>query len=207
MNLKVFIVDDHQLFIDGISAILNGVIGVDVIGCAHNGFEFLKFLESNVHPDIVMMDIRMPIMDGIMTTRVLTKEYPQIKVLALSMYDQKQDVKEMLDAGAKGYLVKNSGKKEMLEAINAIHKKKTYISSALASKVEDIDLDTRSEHVKPLTRREKEILRLIAKGRTSHQIASELSISKMTVDTHRKNIHKKLGISSSVGLLKYALKV
>ena len=96
MTIKVLVVDDHQLFIDGINAILSRDIGIEVVGHANNGFEALKFLESGQHVDVIMMDIRMPVMDGIMTTRVIRKEYPNIAVLALSMYNQEEDLEEMI---------------------------------------------------------------------------------------------------------------
>ena len=204
MTIKVLVVDDHQLFIDGINAILSRDIGIDVVGHANNGFEALKFLESGQHVDVIMMDIRMPVMDGIMTTRVIRKEYPNIAVLALSMYNQEEDLEEMISAGAKGYLVKNTPKAEMIEAINAVFNKREYVSAELREKHKPSGIEV-LQKVK-LTRREKEILGLIAMGRTSRQIAHSLSISKMTVDTHRKNIHKKLGISSNTGLVRYALK-
>lgn len=203
MSIKVVIVDDHQLFIDGIQAILSTDLSIEVIAHAHNGFELLKYLENNPSPDIVMMDIRMPIMDGIMTSRIVSKEYPDIAILALSMYNQEEDVQEMMSAGAKGYMVKNAGKKEMIEALYSLNNKKKFFSKEIREKLNN-DTLVHSD-MKKLTRREKEILNLIAKGRTSVQIAAALSISKMTVDTHRKNIHKKLGTNSNAGLIKYAL--
>ena len=205
MSIKVVIVDDHQLFIDGIVAILRTDLSIEVVGQAHNGFELLKYLESNPAPDIIMMDIRMPIMDGIMTSRIVTKEYPKIAILALSMYTQEEDVQEMMNAGAKGYLVKNAGKKEMLEALYSLNNKKQFYSLEIREKMKNGTLI--KSDIKKLTRREKEILDLIAQGRTSLQIADTLSISKMTVDTHRKNIHKKLGTTTNAGLIKYALQV
>jgi len=204
MTIHVIVVDDHQLFIDGIKAIISKDIGIRVVGQANNGFELLKILESGVVADVVMMDIRMPVMDGIMTTRVLKKEYPDIAVLVLSMYNQEEDLEEMINAGAKGYLVKNAGKAEMLEAIYAVYNKKEFVSAELREQHHE-SASTPSIKKMKLTRREKEILNLVAKGRTSLQIANTLTISKMTVDTHRKNIHKKLGISSNAGLVRYAL--
>jgi Response regulator containing a CheY-like receiver domain and an HTH DNA-binding domain len=203
MTIKVVVVDDHQLFIDGIKAILKKDLGIEVIGQANNGFELLKLLERGIKVDVIMIDIRMPVMDGIMTTRVLKKEYPDIAVLVLSMYNQEEDLQEMISAGARGYLVKNASKAEMVEAVHAVYNKKEFVSAELKS---EHNAPTREYLTKiKLTRREKEILNLVAKGRTSLQIANTLTISKMTVDTHRKNIHKKLGISSNAGLVRYAL--
>ena len=203
MTIKVIVVDDHQLFIDGIKAILSKDIGIEEVGHANNGFELLKTLENGLIADVVMMDIRMPVMDGIMTTRVLKKEYPDIAVLVLSMYNQEEDLEEMSLAGAKGYLVKNAGKAEMIKAVHTVYNKREFVSEELRAKHNASSTSPNQKF--RLTRREKEILELIAKGRTSLQIAKSLSISKMTVDTHRKNIHKKLGISSNTGLVRYAL--
>ena len=203
MNIKIVIADDHQMFIDGIKSILSTEIGIEIIGEANNGFDLLKLLDNEVKPDIIITDIRMPVMDGIVLTRIVKKEYSGMPVLALSMYNQEPDVIEMMDAGAKGYIVKNAGKEEMLKAIYALNSGQTYFSGEIKEAILSFK-DRKSKKI-PLTRRETEILRLIAEGRTSIQISKELNISKLTVDTHRKNIHKKLGVDSYTGLLKYAI--
>ena len=204
MTIKIVIADDHQLFIDGIKSILSSEIGITITGEAKNGLELLNLIESGEKPNVILTDIRMPIMSGIVATRIISKKYPSIPILALSMYNQEADVVDMVEAGASGYLVKNAGKKEMLEAIYAVHNKKQYFSKELRGKL-SYDLKSKSITKRELTPREKEIVILISKGRTSVQIAQELNISKLTVDTHRKNIHKKLGISSNAGLVRYAL--
>ncbi len=206
MNIKIFIADDHKLFIDGIKSILSKEIGLTVIGEANNGLEIIKLLEKGIHPDIIITDIRMPIIDGISLTKILSKEYPTIPVMALSMHDQSVDVIEMLEAGAKGYLTKVVEKKELIQAIQTIVKGEFYFDKNLPK---DIKAWLDTEHnldVKILTRREKEILQLIANGRTTLQIAQQLELSRFTVDTHRKNIHKKLGIKTNTGLVNYSLK-
>ena len=203
MSIKIVIADDHQLFIDGIKSILDSEIGISIIGEANDGLQLIKLMDRNEKPDVVLTDIRMPIMDGIVATRVISKEYPDIPVLALSMYNQESDVREMMEAGAKGYIVKNAGKKEMIDAINTLHQRKTYLSKEFGDHLKFSH--TSSENHRPLTKRETEILMLIARGKTSKQVSEQLNISKLTVDTHRKNIHKKLGITSNAGLMKYAL--
>ena len=204
--IRVLIADDHQLFIDGIKSILDGQVGIAIIAEANNGLEVIKTLEAGTIPDLVLTDIRMPIIDGVSVTRTLSQNYPQIPVLALSMYDQSADVIEMLEAGAKGYVTKNVDKKELVNAIHTLTKGEFYFSQNLP---EDIKAWFERDQLKEdavLTRREKEILNLIARGRTSQQMAQQLKLSKFTIDTHRKNIHKKLGIKSNTGLVTYALK-
>jgi len=206
MNIKIIIADDHKIFIDGLRSILSKKIGLTIEGEAKNGFEIIKLLEQGCKPDIVITDIRMPIIDGISLTKILAKEYPNIPVLALSMYDQSTDVIEMLEAGAKGYLTKDIEIEELVQAIHTIVKGEYYFGKNLPKNLRswfDNDHDS-GEHI--LTRREKEILQLISKGRTTIQIAQQLKLSRFTIDTHRKNIHKKLGIKSNTGLVNYTLK-
>ncbi|MDT0557765.1 response regulator transcription factor [Ichthyenterobacterium sp. W332] len=207
MSIKVIIVDDHQLFIDGLKSILSKALEIEIIGEANNGLDTLKLLENELQPDIILTDIRMPILDGIELTKTITRDYPKIKVLALSMFDQTPDVIEMLEAGAKGYVTKNVEKTELILAINTLIKGDYFFSDTIPKEVENWfnKEDTRIGDSQ-LTRREKEILQLIVKGRTSIEMANQLSLSKYTIDTHRKNIHKKLGIKSNTGLVNYALK-
>ncbi|WP_298761408.1 response regulator transcription factor [uncultured Psychroserpens sp.] len=207
MIIKILIVDDHQLFIDGIKSILSKSIDIETIGEANNGLEVLKLLEGGLQPDVILTDIRMPIMDGTTLTKTLSKEYPKLKVLALSMFDQTVDVIEMLEAGANGYVTKNVDKSELDLAIHTVVKGDYFFSANLPKDIQDW---FHNESIPPdnqlLTKREIEILQLIVKGRTSLQMAKHLSLSKYTIDTHRKNIHKKLGIKSNTGLVNYALK-
>lgn len=205
MKVKIIIADDHQLFIDGIKSILQSQIDITIIGEANNGLELIRLVEKGVQPNIILTDIRMPVMDGISATRILTKEYPKIPILALSMYDQQIDVIEMIEAGAKGYITKNVQKKELIHAIHELLHGKQYFSKNLEiDPKEFLALNTHKVDQK-LTRREYEILALLIKGRTTLQMAEELKLSKFTIDTHRKNIHKKVGIKSNVGLVNYAL--
>jgi DNA-binding NarL/FixJ family response regulator len=207
MTIKILIADDHQLFIDGIKSILKKSIDIETLAEANNGLEVLKLLDKGIEPDVILTDIRMPVMDGLMLTKELTKQYPKIKVLALSMYEQSADVIEMLNAGAKGYVTKDVEKKELNKAIYTVVKDEYYFSENLNNDIKDwFNKDKLTPQETSLTKREIEILQLVAKGRTSIQIAKQLNLSKFTVDTHRKNIHKKLGIKSNTGLVNYALK-
>ena len=206
MKIKVLIADDHHLFIDGIRSILSQEINIQIIGEASNGLELIKMLETGLKPDIILTDIRMPVMDGVAATREITRNFPNIPVIALSMFDQEADVYEMMEAGARGYVTKEVKKEELILAIHTIIGGRKYFSNNL-----DIDLD-HSKNIEinhpdiELTRREIEILQLVVKGRTTLEIANQLKLSKFTVDTHRKNIHKKLNIKTNAGLVNYALK-
>jgi DNA-binding NarL/FixJ family response regulator len=206
MNVNIIIADDHQLFIDGIKSILTNEIGISIIGEATNGLVLYKLIEDGLIPDVVLTDIRMPVLDGVSVTKMLSKDFPKIKVLALSMFDQSVDVIEMLDAGAKGYLTKNAEKKTLIHAIHTVLKGEYYISENLPDEIQAWFNNEPISIKQTLTRRENEILQLIAKGRTTIEIAKQLKISRFTIDTHRKNIHKKLGIKSNTGLVSYALK-
>lgn len=204
--INLIIADDHQLFIDGIRSILDHELGIDIIGEANNGLDLLKKLEDKPLVDVVLTDIRMPVVDGITAAKLIRKQYPKLRILAVSMYDQPADVIEMMEAGAQGYVTKNVDKKELVEAIHTLMNGGRYISKNLPDDARAwLSKAPETEKV-PLTRREKEILALIARGRTTLQIAEQLKLSKHTVDTHRKNIHKKLGIKSNTGLVSYALK-
>lgn len=206
MKIKVAIADDHTLFIEGIKSILSKEFDIEIVIEASNGLELIKEVERGPSTDIIVIDIRMPVMDGITATRILTKEYPQIPVLALTMYDQSADVFEMLEAGAKGYVTKEVEKEELIMALKCLLAGKKYFSKNLPEDFSNWFSDSPNDEDITLTRREKEILGLLAKGRTTLQMAQELKLSRFTIDTHRKNIHKKLGIKSNTGLANYALK-
>ena len=204
MTIKIIIADDHQIMIDGIASILDSEIGIEILGVASNGLELVQMLDKGMRPDVILTDIRMPIMDGISATKVLHQAHPKIPILALSMYEQAQDVQEMIDAGAQGYIIKNAGKQEMIDAIYALHSGHEYFSKDLPIS-HSPKVNQKNKAKQNLTRREKEIISLIMRDRTSLQIAAELHISKHTVDTHRKNIHKKLSIQTTGGLIRYGL--
>ncbi|MDX1640611.1 MAG: response regulator transcription factor [Balneolaceae bacterium] len=203
--IKAVIADDHQMFIDGIKSILESVSDITIVDEAKDGLDLIKSVEKFI-PDIVLTDIRMPGMDGIAAVKYLSENFPNIPVLALSMFDQEEEIIEMLKAGASGYIIKKAGKEELVTAINKLVNRGSYYSPSISGKVnkwlKNPDINEKSS---PLTKREREILKLIARGKTSQQIAKALKISKYTVDTHRKNIHKKLGIKSNTGLVKYVM--
>jgi len=203
-KISIIIADDHQIFLDGLHSILGDVQDIKVVAEANNGVDLVKMAE--VHsPDVILTDLRMPAMDGVAAVRYLNKHFPDIPVLVLSMFEEEEEIIEILKAGAKGYIPKKAGVDELLKAIRTVAANRTYYSPVIRSTIGKwIENPEISEHQKTLTKREREILKLIAEGKTSHQIAVALKLSKYTVDTHRKNIHKKLDIKSNAGLLRYA---
>lgn len=196
--ITVIVAEDHQALIDGIKLSLEYEEDISVIGEANDG-EALIDLVRKKRPNIVITDIRMPKCDGISATKIIKKEFPEIKVIAFSMFDQTEAVEQMKQAGASGYIMKNSSLKKVLEAIRIVAKNEVFFDNAITSK----DEMTKEEII--LSSREKEILRLIGEGRTSQEIADQLFIGKSTVDTHRKNILKKMNIHGKTDLIRFAV--
>jgi DNA-binding NarL/FixJ family response regulator len=203
---KIIIADDHQIVIDGIQCLLNGEKGVTIIGEALNG---KLLLESDLlsEAELILMDISMPEMDGVEASKLLRKSHPELKILVLTTYVDHRKIKEMLKIGVSGYLVKESGKGPFLEAIAKIMRGETYYDS----RVTDVVMSSyRPKKLKdqpptPLTNREKEVIRLIADGMNTAEIAAALFLSVLTIETHRKNIFTKLGINKVARLVRYAV--
>ena len=194
----VIIAEDHQALIDGIKLSIEYEDDIKVVGEANDG-ELLIDLVRKKQPHVVITDIRMPKCDGISATKIIKKEFPQIKVIAFSMFDQAEAVEQMKKAGASGYIMKNSSLKKVLDAIRIVARGGTFFDDAITSK----DIDTKEEIV--LSTREKEILRLIGEGKSSQEISELLFIGKTTVDTHRKNILRKLNIHGKTDLIRFAV--
>lgn len=197
--ITVAIAEDHQALIDGIRSYLEYEEGIRIVGHANDGEQLLEIVRKRP-PNIVLCDIRMPKTDGIAATKILQKEYPETKVIAFTMFDQEEAVRQMLDAGAKGYILKNSSLLIVLEAIRTVAQGKTYFDKKI-----HLPVTEKNKSKSILSTREKEILGLIARGKTSHEIADQLFIGKSTVDTHRKNMIRKLGLSGAGELLRYAM--
>jgi two-component system nitrate/nitrite response regulator NarL len=200
--------EDHQMLIDGVKSFFEYDEHINIIGEVNNGEDLVK-LVSLKQPKLIITDIRMPKMDGIQATKIIKKEFPHIHVLAMTMFDQPDAIKQMLDAGATGYLLKNSGIKMLTKAIIAVAKGKTFFDPNVAFNFMNNYIDKNvtignSEKV-ILSNREREILELIANGKTSKEIAENLFIAKTTVDTHRKNMIRKLDLSNGNELVKYAI--
>jgi two-component system nitrate/nitrite response regulator NarL len=200
--------EDHQMLIDGVKSFFEYEDEIDIIGSVNDGEELVK-LVSLKQPKLVITDIRMPKMDGIQATRIIKKQFPHIHVLAMTMFDQPDAIKQMLDAGATGYILKNSGIKMLSKAIITVSNGETFFDPNVAfnfmnSYIDDNVTIGKSDKI-VLSNREKEILSLIADGKTSKEISENLFIAKTTVDTHRKNMIRKLNLSSGNELIKYAI--
>ena len=197
--ITVAIAEDHQALIDGIESYVKYEEDIKVIGHANDGEELVKLVRLK-QPKVVLCDIRMPKLDGIEATKTILNDFPHTKVVAFTMFDQEEAVRQMLSAGAQGYILKNSSLDVVLEAIRATASGGHYYDKNIEFSVEQ---NNNSKSI--LSAREREILQLVAKGYTSHQIADELFIGKSTVDTHRKNMIRKLGLSGAGELLRYAV--
>ena len=205
--VRIFIVDDHQMLIDGIKALLRKEKHLQFVGESNNGMEALQFVRT--HPvDLVMTDISMPGMNGIELTRTVKSESPHIKVLVLSMYHDPEMVAQIFAVEAEGYILKNTGKEELLSAISRIVDDGSFYSSEVISslmKQRNAPKPRKEENIQEiLTKREIEIVKLICMEYTTAQIADQLYISPRTVDTHRKNILLKTASKNIVSLIKLA---
>ena len=204
--LRVIIVDDHQMFIDGIKVLLEQEPTIHIVGEALNGKSLLSVLE-NEEADIVLMDIHMPVMNGIEATKIVHKKYPKIKVLMLTMHNTRQYITSMIAAGASGYILKSTGKEELIKAIETVHNGGTFYSADVTARVMESfrKKDRVDEFNLELTSREKDVLRLLAQDLTGMEIAKRLNISPHTVDAHRKNMLSKFNVRTTVGLVKLAI--
>jgi DNA-binding NarL/FixJ family response regulator len=200
MRTKVFIVDDHYMVIEGIRSLLQNESGIEWIGHAGNAASCLAFLRTAT-PDIVLMDISLPDMSGTELCRLVKQDHPQCFVLGLSTFNDHGFIRQMLENGASGYLLKNAGKDELLTAIKQVMMGREYLSFEAAQTRHQQSIHTQMV----LTRREKEVLRLIADGLTNQEIAASLFVSSATVDTHRKNLLLKLQAKNTAALVKFAM--
>ncbi len=205
--ISVCIVDDHTLFRNGLRLLLNASSEVRVIAEAGNGQEYLRVLEETL-PDVTLMDIEMPEMNGIETVTQAVKFFPELRIITLSMYGEEEYYVKMIDAGVKGFILKNSDISEVINAIKAVHEGGTYFSQdLLLNVVKNIRSGrlpaTADTH---LSEREIEILQKICQGYSNQEIADQLNISKRTVDKHRSNLLEKTGSKNTANLVIYALK-
>lgn len=205
--ISVLLADDHEIVMDGLRSILLEEEGIEVVACVQNGQEAVDYILKN-QVDIAVLDISMPIMNGIEATRLI-KERSNTKILILSMHDQYEYIDELLEAGCKGYILKNKGREELVEAIKRIYNGGCYIGDQIQQRILDERLSgatKRLEETINLTTRELEILKLIALEFNTPEIANKLSIKESTVNTHRRNLIQKLGVRSSMGLVSYAFR-
>ena len=210
--IKVFLIEDHNLVRAGIKSLLAQLHGVEVAGEAGNGREALRMMKEELPaaPDIVLTDIAMAGLNGMETTARITKDFPNVRVIVLSMYANEEYVMQALRAGAAGYLVKEAATSELELAIRAVARGDTYLSPAVSGKVIDKTLGRivpQNSPLERLTPRQREILQLIAEGRSTKQIADTLKLSVKTVETHRAQLMSRLEIYDVPGLVRYAIRV
>ncbi|MFO0752330.1 MAG: response regulator transcription factor [Thermodesulfovibrionales bacterium] len=208
MSLKVLLADDHKIVRDGLRTLLQKNSDIEVIAEAEDGREAVQLVRK-MAPEIVVMDIAMPDLNGIEAARQIMAEQPGIKVIALSMHSDKRFVMEMLKAGASAYLLKDCAFEELVLAIRAVMENKTYLSPGIAGVVVEDFIHSRKEEpsvFSVLTDREREVLQLLAEGETTKEIASHLRVSIKTIETHRNRIMDKLGIHTIAELTKYAIR-
>jgi DNA-binding NarL/FixJ family response regulator len=205
--IRVLIADDHQMFVDGLKSLLVEEKEMHVVGEAKNGYEVLEICDQE-QVDIVIMDINMPLMDGIQTSRKLSKKHPSVKILGLSMYNDRDYISDILKAGALGYVLKNTGKESLLSAIATLQSGSSYLSEEVSKTLLSSFMKNHSgdQMIEKLSDREREVLDCIASGLTTHEIGEKLFISKNTVETHRKNLLYKLKAKNTAELVNNAYK-
>ncbi len=207
--IRMLLVDDHQVLLEGVKSLLEHSDGFIVVGMAHNGKEALDAL-SRQPIDVVLMDIHMPVMDGLESCKRIKAAQPEVKVIAMSMYGEGQMVQAMLNNGASGYLLKSCGAEELVEAIRTVYDGGTWLSKEattnLVGQLQQPAAQTRPP-IDPPSEREMAVLKLIAAERTTPEIAHELGITENTVESHRRQLLQKLGARNSAGLVRIAMEL
>ncbi len=201
--------DDHEIFRDGFKLILNNIKHIDLVAAASDGKELLGLVEEH-QPDVVITDIKMPVMDGIEATRKIQINWPEIGIIGLSMFDEEDLIIEMLEAGAKGYLVKNADKNEVIEAIESVNRNEPYYCKQTSSRLALMISKNKGgpyvrKKVVEFTEKELEIIQLICKEYTTKEIGDKLFLSTRTIDGHRVKILEKMEVKNTVGMVVYAL--
>jgi DNA-binding NarL/FixJ family response regulator len=215
--IKVILVDDHRIIRNGLRSLLENEPTIAVVGEAENGVQLIKLLESTA-VDVVIMDIKMPEMDGFDTTQHLHENFNSIKILALSMFESENYIHKMMELGAQGYVLKNTTKKELVYAVQMIAMGKNYISAEITLNIlkkntDPTEINTYLTQIAPeakhdlveLSKRELEVLKLITEGLTNAEIADKLFTSKRTIDSHRQRIIEKTQTKNTAALVKYAI--
>ena len=211
-KIRIILVDDHQLVRDGIKALLTGITDIDIIGEASDAEELFRELE-NLKPNLLIMDISLPGISGIEITKRICSEFPGIHILILSMYNSEEFIFNSLKAGARGYLPKNTSREELLEAIYTINRGEEFFGESISKVMlksyvkRATDEDQHEDKINAvLTSREIEILKLYVEGLINKEISDKLDISIRTVETHKNHIMRKLGLKSTVELVKFAIR-
>jgi len=202
-NIKLLVADDHTILRDGLVSLLSSAPSLKVACTASSGYEVLDLI-SKIEIDICLLDINMPGLDGIETAKLILQRKPAVKIIMLTTYNDREIISELVHIGVSGYLLKNSDKEELVEAIHKVMKGRHYFSEEVEKIILEGLTEKQNTEVIPLTERELEILQLLAKEYTNDKIAAELHISYRTVETHRKNIMQKTKSGNLAGLIKYA---
>ncbi|KQS34501.1 response regulator transcription factor [Pedobacter sp. Leaf194] len=206
--VKILIADDHNMMINGLKLILAVRPDFNIIATANNGLEALEVVKND-RPDVILLDINMPMMNGYQTLQILKSDFPEVKVIVLSMSAERKSVLNMLEAGANSYLFKNTDDKTLFQAIDEVVKGRYFVSTEIEDVLEEFltkdRFNLKKQSQKVLSTREIEIVKLITDGNTNGEIADILFLSVRTVDTHRKNILYKLGLNNTASLVRYAI--
>ncbi len=204
--IKIIIADDHQIVLEGLASLLENEAGIEIVDKVFDGEQVMKVLAID-SVDIAVLDIEMPRLNGIETTKKIVEQYPDVKVLILTMHKETDIILGLLDAGASGFVLKNRGKEELIDAINCIALGDQYFGETVTQALIDSRNKEKSKktHKFILTRREKEVLQWIVNGDTTPQIAEKLFIAPSTVETHRRNLIDKTGVANSKALISFAL--
>ena len=209
-TISLVIADDHEIFRDGLALMLSRQDKFKLAGQAGNGQELLRLVEAH-HPDMVLTDIKMPLLDGISATRILLRQNPGLKIIALSMFEEENLIVEMLEAGAKGYLLKNADKTEILDAISTVSEGNIFYCKHTTARLASMIVRSKFDPLKKspaalFTDREKEIIRLICRQNTAQEIGEQLFLSKRTVEGYRTRILEKMDVKNTAGVVVFALR-
>lgn len=209
MNIRVLVADDHAIVREGLGIMLGNQPDMEVVGLATNGREAIRMVDQ-YQPDVAVMDISMPELNGIEAIQQMLPSHPRMKVIVLSIHETKPYVYRALKAGAKGYLIKETAGLEVVDAVREVYRGERYLSQRIADLLTDISFRSlensgETSPLEQLSPREREILQLVAEGKTSQEIAQRLSISSKTVDTYRSRLMHKIGVEDVAGLVKFAI--
>jgi DNA-binding NarL/FixJ family response regulator len=203
--INIIIADDHEIFLEGLISLLEAQDNIRIVGKANTGKGVIPLLEAHEDVDIAVLDVSMPEMDGTETAKIIKKHFPKVKILILTMYKEIGIIKRILEAGADGYIIKNKGSEELITALEMIHAGGNHFGAEVT---EALVKSVQSKHIVgeiKLTKREKDVLKLIALGDSSKVISEKLYIAVTTVNTHRKNLIEKTGVRNSKELIRYAI--
>lgn len=209
-KIKVLVADDHTMFVDGIDSILKDEKDIEVIGRCYDGLAVIDFIKKQ-EPSLVLLDVNLPEMNGIEVCKQVNKDYPKVKILAISMFNEESFVTEILNHGAEGYILKNTGREELLTAIRTVHEGKSYFSKEVTQTIMKGLMKARkassasTRFIPKISRREKEVLKLIVEEFTTQEIANKLFISLKTVESHRSSLLGKLNARNTAGLVRITM--